>query len=141
MLDAMPDIGAAIREKMPWIPEEQPAIYLHMDNAGGHGTNAAVRECTQFFLDRHNIKHSPSLLAFAGDKHARPCTLWRSLQSSAETLHKDKRADANAIAQSVIQEAWDNSPSEKFSRVSDRVPVMVLTLIVEDGGGNQHADE
>ena len=54
MLETMPEVGAAIREKMPWIPQEQPT-YLQMDNAGGHGTRAAVREYTQLLFDRYNI--------------------------------------------------------------------------------------
>jgi len=37
MLQTMPAIGAEIRQKMPWIPRDQP-IYLILDNAGGHGT-------------------------------------------------------------------------------------------------------
>jgi len=35
MLQTMPTVGAAIRQKMPWVPAEE-TIYLVMDNAGGH---------------------------------------------------------------------------------------------------------
>jgi len=59
--------------------------------------------------------------------------LWRSLQSEVEKL-RDKRTDANAIANSV-QQAWNHLPSEKIARVFSRIPI-VLKLIVKDQGGN-----
>jgi hypothetical protein len=37
MLANLPIIAAEIREAMPWVPNEQ-AVYLVMDNVGGHGT-------------------------------------------------------------------------------------------------------
>jgi hypothetical protein len=37
MLANLPVIAAEIREAMPWVPNEQ-AVYLVMDNVGGHGT-------------------------------------------------------------------------------------------------------
>jgi hypothetical protein len=43
MLTNLPIIAAEIREAMPWVPIEQ-AIYLVMDNVGGHGTRAAREE-------------------------------------------------------------------------------------------------
>ena len=45
----IPEIGAAIRQTMPWIPQVQP-IYLVMDNAGGHGTTEAIVEYTELLL-------------------------------------------------------------------------------------------
>ncbi len=41
MLWFMPLIGMAIRDKMPWVPQDK-TIYLVMDNAGGHGTEEAI---------------------------------------------------------------------------------------------------
>ena len=78
MLDTMPDIGAAIREKMPWVPREQP-IYLQMDNAGGHGTKAAVDEYTQLLRDRHNV-HVIHQSPRSPEVNALDLGLWRSLQ-------------------------------------------------------------
>ncbi len=43
MLWTLPPIAAEIREKMHWVPPKQP-FYLVMDNAGGHGTWAALEE-------------------------------------------------------------------------------------------------
>ena len=135
MLETMPEVGAAIREKMPWIPQE---IYLQMDNAGGHGTTAAVCEYTQLLFDRYNIiilHQSPR----SPEVNALDLGLWRSLQSRVEKLHRHKRADPNAIAESV-QEASRDLPTVKLTKVFDRIPV-VLQLIVEDNGGNDRVEE
>ena len=137
MLRTMPKVGAAIREKMPWVPREQP-IYLQMDNAGGHGTKAAVGEYTQHLLDRHNIiiiHQSPR----SPEVNALDLGLWRSLQSGVGKLHRDKRADPNIIATSVEQ-AWADLPSQTVANVFGRIPT-VLELIAEDGGGNAKVEE
>jgi hypothetical protein len=60
MLDVMPLIGAAIRQKMNWVPENE-TIILVMDNTGGHGTVEAIEQCTRNLFDNYNIeiKHQP----------------------------------------------------------------------------------
>ncbi len=45
MLRVMPLISAAIHQQMPFVPQDE-TIYLVMDNAGGHGTEDAIGECT-----------------------------------------------------------------------------------------------
>jgi hypothetical protein len=128
----MPKAGKAIHQQMPWIPQGQP-VYLQMDNAGGHGTKATICEYKTLLLEQYNVillyqgLHSPEM-------NALNLGLWRSLQSEVEKLHRDKRTDANAIANSV-QQAWNHLPSEKIARVFSRIPI-VLELIVEDQGGN-----
>ncbi len=64
MLQTMPAIGAEIRQKMPWIPPDQP-IYLILDNAGGHGTRQAINEYTRQLRDQHNVilKYSATALS------------------------------------------------------------------------------
>ena len=137
MLRTMPKVGAAIREKMPWVPREQP-IYLQMDNAGGHGTKAAVGEYTQLLIDWHNV-HVIHQSPRSPDVNALDLGLWRSLQRGVEKRHRDKRADPNIIADSV-NEAWRKLPSQTVANVFGRIPI-VLELIAEDGGGNGKVNE
>ncbi len=56
----MPRIGAAIRQKMNWVPENE-TIILIMDNAGGHGTIEAIQQYTRHLLENYNIEiiHQP----------------------------------------------------------------------------------
>jgi hypothetical protein len=54
MKQVMPDLGEAIRRAYYWVPKTQP-IYLQMDNAGGHGTIAAVTEYTTMMEQEYNI--------------------------------------------------------------------------------------
>lgn len=46
MLKHIHDIGKAIRKSYHWVPRED-TIYLIMDNAVGHGTNATKTEYTK----------------------------------------------------------------------------------------------
>ena len=117
---------------MPWIPPVQP-IYLQMDNAIGHGTKEAIREYTQLLQQQFNIVLLPQCPR-SPETNALDLGLWRSLQCEVEKLHRDKRTDANANADSVLQ-AWNNLHLEKIFRVFSRIPI-VLTLIVDDQGGN-----
>jgi hypothetical protein len=61
MLDVMPRIGAAIRQKMNWVPENE-IIILVMDNAGGHGTVEAIEQYTRHLLENYRIQiiHQPA---------------------------------------------------------------------------------
>ena len=54
MLDTIPDIAQTMREKFHWILETEK-IYLVMDNAGGHGTDAA-KETYVNVLKEKNIE-------------------------------------------------------------------------------------
>ena len=136
MRQTMPEVGEAIRRTMPWIPRAQ-SIYLQMDNAGGHGTNATRHEYTELLLQQFNIivhHQSPR----SPETNVLDLGLWNSLQSAVEKLHRDKRTDADAIAHSALQ-AWRALPSDKISRVFSRIPV-VLDLIIEDQGGNDKVE-
>ncbi len=55
MLDVMPRIGAAIRQKMNWVPENE-IIILVMDYAGGHGTVEAIEQYTRHLLENYRIQ-------------------------------------------------------------------------------------
>jgi hypothetical protein len=51
----MPETGAALRQQVPWVPFDE-RIYLIMDNASGHGTEAAIERYTRNFLDWYNME-------------------------------------------------------------------------------------
>ena len=51
MLEVLPRMAKAIREKFHYLPEET-IIYLQMDNAGGHGTNEAKEKHKQLLRDQ-----------------------------------------------------------------------------------------
>jgi hypothetical protein len=82
MLDVMPRIGAAIRQKMNWVPENK-TISLIMDNAGGHGAVEATEQYTRNLLDNYNIeiKHQPPQ---SPETNPLDLGVWRSIQSLVE---------------------------------------------------------
>jgi len=132
MLQTMPTVGAAIRQKMPWVPAEE-TIYLVMDNAGGHGTETAIDEYTADLLEQFNVQivhqapRSPEV-------NALDLGLWMSLQSRVEKQHYDKTSDADTLAKTV-NEAWNDLPITTITSVFNRIPI-VQNLIVEHRGDN-----
>ena len=119
MLGVMPRIGAAIREKMPWVPEAE-TIYLVMDNAGGHGTIEAIEQYTRDLLEQYNIEIIHQV-ARSPEANVLDLGLWRSIQSWVEEKHKNKATLVDALAASVI-EAWHHLPEETISNVLGKVP-------------------
>jgi hypothetical protein len=114
MLDTMPTIGAQIRQRMPWIPQETP-IYLILDNAGGHGTRAAIEEYTRRLRNTFNviIKFQP---ACSPEVNALDLGIWMSLQSSVKRRHRNRRQDIEALA-TTVQEPWADLPADTIQRV------------------------
>jgi hypothetical protein len=55
MLEVMPQIGAALCERMPWVPRHE-RIYLVMDNAGGHGMEVAIERYKRDLLEQFKIE-------------------------------------------------------------------------------------
>jgi hypothetical protein len=122
---------------MPWIPRETP-IHLILDNAGGHGTRAAIEEYTRRLRNDHNviIKFQP---ARSPEVNALDLGIWMSLQSAVERKHRNRRRDIDALA-TTVQEAWRDLPADTIQRVFNRIPV-VYQLIVESGGDNINVEE
>jgi hypothetical protein len=137
MLGVMPRIGAAIREKMPWVPEAE-TIYLVMDNAGGHGTIEAIEQYTRDLLEQYNIEIIHQV-ARSPEANVLDLGLWRSIQSWVEEKHKNKATLVDALAASVI-EAWHHLPGETNFNVFGKVP-QVLWIIIEDDGRNNRVEE
>jgi hypothetical protein len=119
---------------MPWIPRQEP-IYLILDNAGGHGTRAAINEYTRRLRNDHNviIKFQP---ARSPEVNALDLGIWMSLQSVVKRRHRNRRRDIDALA-TTVQEAWKDLPADQ---VFNRIPV-VHQLIVECGGDNVNVEE
>ena len=62
--------------------------------------------------------------------------VWMSIQSKVENVHHRRRCQVDALCRS-IEDAWENHLLEDaFANVFSRLRV-VLSLIVEDNGGNE----
>jgi len=127
MLRTLPAIGEAIRMKMPWVPIEE-TMYLVMDNAGGHGTVAAIEEYTHLLATRFNIEiiHQP---ARSPEVNALDLGVWMATQSQGERIHLTRARDPDTLA-NTVQEAWRDLPAESIDRIFGRIPIN-LQLIAE----------
>jgi len=132
MLANLPIIAAEIREAMPWVPNEQ-AIYLVMDNAGGHGTRAAREEYTRRLRNEFNIIILQQS-ARSPEVNALDLGIWMSIQAAVEVRHRNRRRDPDGLV-ATVREAWDNLPAGTIQKVFGRIPT-VLQLIVDSGGDN-----
>jgi len=55
MLKNIRTVGEAIRKSFHWVSNSE-VIFLHMDNAGGHGTVEAIAEYTEVLQQEFNIQ-------------------------------------------------------------------------------------
>ena len=87
MLEKMPIIGAEIRRKMPFIPQDT-TINLIMDNAGGHGTQEAIDEYTVRLQREFNIriKHQAP---WSPEMNALDFRIWCRIQSAVENFNEE----------------------------------------------------
>jgi hypothetical protein len=111
-------IGAEIRHRTPWIPQDCP-INLILNNAGGHGTIEAKEQYTPQLLENHNIiikwqpPRSPELNVLI-------LGLWISLQLAVEKKQQEQRRMTDALAVSV-QEAWRDLLVASINKVFSRI--------------------
>ena len=136
MLRNLPDIGYEIRQKMPWIPEDE-IIYLVMDNAGGHGTAEAIDQYTTELLEDYHIEIIHQA-ARSPETNALDLGVWMSVQSHVERAHLHRARNPDTLAMTV-QESWRDLPVDPLIRIFDRIPIN-LQLIVDDGGGNNMSE-
>ncbi len=132
MLANLPPIATEIRQRLHWVPPDEP-IYLVMDNAGGHGTQEAREEYTGRLLEEFNIVIIQQS-ARSPEVNALDLGIWMSIQSHVENRHRDRCRDPDSLA-ATVREAWENLTRETIQRVFDRIPI-VLELIVGSGGDN-----
>ena len=138
MKEATERVGESLRAKYTWVSEDIP-IYLVMDNAGGHGTDDAIKEYVTMLKDKYNV-----IVVFQVPRS--PYTnlldlgVWCSLQSKVEKEHKEKRNDATALAKSVY-DTWNNynKLQDVIGRVWGRLR-NVLVLVKEGNGGNDKVE-
>jgi hypothetical protein len=133
MLECMPRLGAALRERFHWVPPNE-TIFLCMDNAGGHGTNDAKRQ----YIDLPKafkvevIWQAPR----SPETNMLDLGVWMSIQSALMKVHNGRRCHHDALAKSV-EDAWNGYLSqEAFYTVHKRLRA-VLACVVEDSGGNR----
>jgi hypothetical protein len=134
MLDNIRKVGKAMREKFYWVPCPRKC-YLVMDNAGGHGTEEAIKKCTDILKTEfdieiiHQVPRSPKT-------NVLDLGIWCSLQWAVDTLMRGKRGDMEALVQGVAT-VWDGvGLIAAFGNVWNRLG-RVLHLIEEDKGGNE----
>ena len=105
-----------------------------MDNAGGHGTKEATEEYTNYLKQEYNIE-----VVFQVPRSPYTNVLdlgvWCALQAAVERTHFMRRAEVNALVQSV-NDTWDNGHLDRtIEKVFQRLQ-KVLVLVVRDNGKN-----
>ena len=134
MLETMPALGEAIRDKMHWVSKDIP-IYLVMDNAGGHGTVEAIKQYVSILKNKYNIivKHQ---IPHSPETNLLDLGTWMSLQSRVESIQQSKVMRPDTLAESVL-DAWKSfsENGEILKKITKRWE-KVLDLIIKDNGGN-----
>ena len=132
MKEAMVRVWEKLRQKFFWVKVNDP-IYLVMDNAGGHGDKATVKEYTNLLKEKFKvivIYQTPRLPY----TNVLDLGFWAALQSKVEKVHYGRRGNTKSLVASVY-ETWR---MEEFNfllmRIFDRLK-KVLVLIVEGNGG------
>ena len=128
MLKVMDEVGQNIRAKFKWVSEDD-LCYLVMDNAGGHGTNEAIKKYSAYLLSKYKIK-----IIFQVPRS--PFTnvldlgVWMSLQAMIEKSHHMRRCEVGALVHSV-NDTWENGKLDgSITNVFNRIH-KVLCLVVE----------
>jgi hypothetical protein len=134
MLDNIHKVGKAMREKFYWVPHPHKC-YLVMDNAGGHGTEKAIKKYTDILKTEfhteiiHQVPRSP-------ETNVLDLGIWCSLQWAVDTLMRGKRGDMEAQVQGGAA-VWDGvGLIAAFGNVWNHLG-RVLHLIEEDKGSNE----
>ena len=136
MLQVMPIVGDAIRNKFHWVPDEIP-IFLYIDNAGGHGTDEAVNKyCTDLAEQKnvvciHQCPRSP-------ESNMLDLGVWMAFQSKVEHRHVLFRRETNALARTV-EAAWIELDQQKLQNVFVRWKKVLEIIIADDGDNMQVA--
>jgi len=134
MLNNIRAIGKAICESFHWVlPSEK--IYLHMDNAGRHGTIEAIEEYTRILADEYNIDIVHQI-PWSPDTNVLDLGIWCCLQWAIDGFMRGCRGDVHALNKGV-HEVWSSKDlSTAFENVWNWLG-RVLHLIREDNGGNK----
>ena len=132
MLRVMGEIGEAMRNYYFFLSNETK-IYLIIDNAGGHGTNAAIEQYRAYLLETYNIEllhqvpNSP-------ETNLLDLGVWRSMQAAVERLCFRQRHDPEVLA-ARVHDAWDAFPCRTIEKVYKRWE-LVLDLILKGDESN-----
>ena len=98
MLETIPEVRVGLQKSFHWFPQDQ-TIYLVMDNAGGHGTNDAIKTYTDG-LKEYNVEiiwqvpRSP-------ETNMLDLGVWMSIHNDVERMHHGIKCSHNALAKSV----------------------------------------
>ena len=105
MLKNIRTVGEAIRKAFHWVSERE-AIYLHMDNAGGHGTAEAIAEYTRVLKEEFNIKIIHQIPR-SPETNVLDLGIWCCLQWAVDGLMRGRRGDIHALNKGV-NEVWSS---------------------------------
>ena len=137
MLETIPEVGKALREKFHWVPEQEK-IFLVMDNAGGHGTNDAIATYTEG-LQIYNVEiiwqvpRSP-------ETNMLDLGVWMSVQSAVGKNHRRQRCAHDALAKSIV-DSWNNYLSTMAFHNVFKQLCIIMRFILEKNGGNQLVEQ
>ncbi len=109
-------------------------IYLFMDNAGGHGTNDATAQYTGILWNELKAEVVQQVPRSPETNMLDLCMLM-SIQAAVTRVHYRQRCHHNALTRSVVDARNNYLSPDAFKNVFERLRV-VLSCIVEDGGGN-----
>lgn len=133
MLGVMRQVGKRIREKYSWVPRSTP-IVLQQDRAGGHGTKAAIEEYTNFLRDDYGVvlDFQPSN---SPESNMLDLGVWRSLQSTVEKMHYEKRQNTVALFE-TMKKAWHEEFDESVLTIVHERLYDVAQEVVRANGDN-----
>ena len=141
MLETMDEVGKAIREKYHWVKwdprsvQNSDVIHLVMDNAGGHGTDTAVKKYTEDLKNKYKIEIVQQVPR-SPETNVLDLGIWMSLQSAVEKEHRGQKNDANALDKTVMKVWADVASKDAFLNVFGKLPVIYNNIKRSRGGNN-----
>ena len=110
-----------------------------MDNAGGHGTNDAIKKYQANLLDKYNIE---IIFQVPRSPYTNVLDLgvWSALQAAVERQHYLKRCTTNALVNSVMETWTEGQLDHTITKTFDRLKP-VLCNVLEAKGGNDLVED
>ena len=134
MIGAMDRVGKAIRDAYHWVEREQKC-FLVMDNAGGHGTKAAIQQYEMHLRKEYNI-HIIWQVPRLPYTNVLDLGIWMSLQAQVEREHYLKRCTVDELVHS-IETIWRSSDlNNVMTNVFNKLRVVFCNILKANGGND-----
>jgi len=137
MLKSIQTVGKAIRKAFHWAKEE--TIFLHKDNARGHGTADAIDEYTRVLKEEYNIQIVHQIPR-SPETNVLDIGMWCCLQWAVDSIMRGHQGNIHALNKDIYDVWQSKALSMPFSSVWKRLG-RVLHLIKEDNGGNELVEQ